>query len=167
MPVIFTRRYTRDEIESNPNCLYVFGDNFQRSGRGGQARECRGLPNTVGIPTKRAPSTRDSAYLTDADLDQWLRISAPDFARIAAALAQRTTVIFPSDGIGTGLAQLPMRAPLIWRALRSKLHDLQPDLFEPPAPTTSSTTASDLEAPARPTSAPKTCSPSSKIRCPD
>ena len=58
----------RAEIRANPTALYVFGDNLLRVGLGGQARECRGEPNAVGIPTKKAPTMEAHAFLSDADL---------------------------------------------------------------------------------------------------
>ena len=47
--------YTTELVESNPDCLFVFGDNLKHKGHGGQAiiRDCS---NTFGIPTKREPN---------------------------------------------------------------------------------------------------------------
>ena len=46
---------------------YVFGDNMERRGLGGQAGVMRGEPNAIGVPTKWSPSNRPDAYFTDED----------------------------------------------------------------------------------------------------
>lgn len=114
MPVKFIRRYTREKIRHNPEVLYVFGDNVARYGLGGQAAEARGEPNAVGIPTKWKPARNKGDYLRDSDFERWLEIAWPDFKRIADHLAKGGIVIIPADGIGTGLAELPNRAPRIY-----------------------------------------------------
>ena len=106
----YVKRYTRSEIRANPDTLYVFGDNLLQRGLGGQAKECRGEPNAVGIPTKRAPSMADSAFLSDADYDMVKPFIQSAFRRLAA---HGGDIVWPADGVGTGLAQLPQRAPLI------------------------------------------------------
>ncbi|KKL05458.1 hypothetical protein LCGC14_2605850, partial [marine sediment metagenome] len=47
---------TRQMLRDEPDTLFVFGDNMQRRGLGGQAFAMRGEPNAVGIPTKIFPS---------------------------------------------------------------------------------------------------------------
>lgn len=127
MPIKFMKRYTRELIQAHPDWLFVFGDNFARAGYGGQAKEARGEPNAVGIPTKRRPQRDESAYLTDIDFEEWQLKTKQDWARISVWLERSDTVVWPMDGIGTGLAELSERAPLIaseieWRfqALLSK-----------------------------------------------
>ena len=121
MPLVWSVSLYRKFIRAHPNRLFVFGDNFEQCGFGGQARQCRGEPNTIGIPTKRLPSMVPHAFLTDADLDEWRRQSAPAFARIADALERGQSVVMPAAGIGTGLADLERRAPAIWEALNIKI----------------------------------------------
>ena len=43
-----------------------------------------------------------------------------DFDEILAKKRFYKKVIFPSDGIGTGIAQLPTKAPNTWRYLQKK-----------------------------------------------
>lgn len=100
----------------NPDALVVFGDNLAGWGKGGQA-VIRDEPNAVGIPTKRAPRRDAAAFLTDADLPMIQTAAAPIFARLRAHLEAGGTVIWPTNGIGTGLADLPARAPRIWAML--------------------------------------------------
>jgi len=118
MPVVKTRRYARADIRANPDWLYVFGDNLDRAGFGGQAKEARGEPNTIGIPTKRKPARYPSAYFTDDDLPIFRFRAREAFSRINAHLLAGGTVIWPEEGIGTGLADLERRAPAIWRELQ-------------------------------------------------
>lgn len=51
MPLLFQNTIRRAHLRANPKNLYLFGDNEQRRGLGGLARECRGEPNAVGIAT--------------------------------------------------------------------------------------------------------------------
>ena len=117
MPVKFMLHYTRKNIRDNPDQLFVFGDNFERSGYGGQAREARDEPNAVGIPTKHKPSYADDAYLSDADLEWWTVMTADAWSRLFDHLHDGGTVIWPVDGIGTGRAKLDEKAPAIVKAI--------------------------------------------------
>ncbi|KTS37490.1 hypothetical protein NS228_16300 [Methylobacterium indicum] len=117
MPLRYERRITRAMVRSSPSTLWVFGDNLQHRGLGGQAREMRGEPNAVGLATKRAPRRTPDAYLTDEDLAEVRQAWVPAYRRLAAHLAAGGDVIWPVDGIGTGLADLPKRAPAVWSAL--------------------------------------------------
>lgn len=114
MPIEYTVFYTRTEIKANPDKLYVFGDNFEQKGFGGQAKEARDEPNSIGIPTKRRPSFAESAYLTDNDYAEWWAITEPALNRIDHALKNNRIVVFPEAGVGTGLAELSDRAPKIY-----------------------------------------------------
>jgi hypothetical protein len=111
--VIVQKRYTRAEIRGNPGRLYVFGDNVARLGRGGQARECRGEPNVVGIVTKWQPATDPAAYFHDHDLDRVRWSIQQDFRTLADHLRSGGDVVWPADGVGTGLARLSSTAPAI------------------------------------------------------
>ena len=124
MPLIRQEFIRRDDLRQNRDRLYVFGDNYAQSGAGGQARECRGEPNAVGIPTKRTPSMDAAAFLTNEDLDEWRRRSFPAFNRLENALACGWTVVVPSDGVGTGLARLAQFAPAIDAEIKGRFDDL-------------------------------------------
>ena len=68
---------------------------MQQKGYGGQAREMRGEPNSIGIPTKWAPDSNKSSYFCDGDLDNT-----------------------------TGLSQLARRAPRIYKYITDFLTQL-------------------------------------------
>ena len=116
---------TRQMIRNEPDKLFVFGDNLQRKGLGGQAKEMRGEPNAVGIPTKRAPSMDEDAFLVDGDLGLWEHCSHNDRARLLVHHSNGGIIVWPEDGIGTGLAQLPQRSPLIWEIIETLRKDLE------------------------------------------
>lgn len=124
MPVRYAVSYLRRQIQAAPATLYVFGDNFERKGLGGQAGEARGEPNAVGIPTKRAPSMRPEAFMTDADLPSLQAAAGPALDRLRSHLTAGGDVVMPAAGIGTGLAQMAARAPACWAWLCAELLSL-------------------------------------------
>ncbi len=107
--IYLIHRYTRDMIQSNRGILFVFGDNLARLGYGGQAAEARGEPNSVGIPTKISPSS----FLTDQDFYKAKKPIVQAFVILAEHLASGKDIVWPVDGVGTGLARLPDTAPQI------------------------------------------------------
>lgn len=112
MPVLTVKRYTRKEIQENLDSLYIFGDNYERQGMGGQAKEARGESNAVGVRTKRKASYDVASFITDDTYYDNCEAIVEDFKPIATHLKQGGTVVWPADGIGTGLAQLSQNAPL-------------------------------------------------------
>lgn len=54
--------------------IYLFGDNLLRKGLGGQAKEMRGEPNTLGIVSKKYPSNSLSSFYSDGDFYSWLQV---------------------------------------------------------------------------------------------
>lgn len=107
---------TRQMLRNEPDTLFVFGDNAQRRGLGGQAKEMRGEPNAVGIPTKIYPSMHKAAFFSDDDFDFIRPILNMEFERLRYHAG---AIVWPEDGIGTGLADLPTRAPKIWRYIEA------------------------------------------------
>jgi len=110
----YAKYITRAMVKAEPNTLFVFGDNIARIGKGGQAKELRGEPNAVGIPTKFYPAKDESSYFSDGCLEEVQRPIALALTRLFMHAARGGDVVWPADGIGTGLAELPQRAPLIW-----------------------------------------------------
>jgi hypothetical protein len=101
-------------MRSQPGTLFVFGDNIACKGYGGQAREMRGEPNAVGIPTKWKPFIDENAYFTNADFDRVKPAIDAQLWKIAEHLKRGGDVVWPSHGIGTGFAELNIRAPRIF-----------------------------------------------------
>lgn len=121
MPLRLVKVYTRDMARAAPNVLFVFGDNMRREGYGGQARELRGEPNAVGIPTKWKPRRVPDAYFTDKDLSTVKEAIDVAFDRLERHLREGGDVVWPVDGVGSGLAMLPERAPAIDRYIQGRL----------------------------------------------
>ena len=99
--IIRQHRIYRQDLRANPNLIYVFGDNVERVGLGGQAKEMRGEPNAHGIATLWAPGRPFDAI----DVDEAKKIIIQDFVKLENRPG--TTIVWPSDGIGTGLANMP------------------------------------------------------------
>lgn len=100
---------TRDDLRGNPEAVFVVGDNVERRGYGGQAKEMRGEPNAIGIATKWAPSMSQKAFFDDPVTCR--NIVERDLLVVQRALDRGKTVVVPADGIGTGLSCLPLVAP--------------------------------------------------------
>lgn len=116
---------TREYVRANRNKLFLFGDNLERRGFGGQAAAMRGEPNAIGIPTKKSPSYRDDAFFSDDEFEQNKASIDAAFAEIMRAITDSIRVIvIPSDGLGTGRAQLERRAPRTFAHLQKRLTEI-------------------------------------------
>lgn len=106
-------KITREQIKANPKTLFLFGDNLQRMGLGGQAKTMRGEVNSLGIVTKRLMNHTEDALIFDnsTDIDFIKEIITLDFIRVHKYLRSGyfNTLIIPS--LGTGLAKLHVNAP--------------------------------------------------------
>jgi len=119
MPLGFVKRYYRDDAARNPDWLYVFGDNHLRKGDGGQAYHMRGEPNAVGVRTKMTPGEffgNDPAEVVAQN-----KMIDDDMKPLFAHLLKGGVVIWPSDGIGTGLSEMPRYAPRSFEHMKQKL----------------------------------------------
>ena len=110
-------RYTDADVKANPDTIYVFGDNNQRTGTGGQA-QIRNNPNAFGISTKLKPKNTEDAFMSDNDLESNKAVIDNDIAKIQA---QNKPLVFPQDGFGTGLARLQEKAPETYKYLKQRL----------------------------------------------
>lgn len=126
MPVIFQKVVRRDDLRRNhdpahpaSNVLYVFGDNVRRVGMGGQAAEMRHEPNAVGVATKYSPSEcfGEEAHQVAAQK----RVIDQDMKPLFEHARRGGVVIWPADGIGTGLAGLERHAPSTLEHIHNKL----------------------------------------------
>lgn len=116
---------TRDKVRANPDVLYLFGDNDIRKGLGGQAKEMRGEPNTIGISTKKLPSNTENSFKTDDEYDRNIGIIAFDILKVLDSIHNKKyhTLVIPP--IGTGLAKLPEKAPRTYEFLLDRLNDIE------------------------------------------
>ncbi len=105
--IIYMQIITRQSVQENKDKIYVFGDNFARKGYGGQAKAMRGESNAIGIATKKSPKK----YLTDNDFDEFKKEVDLKVGLLRDHKLAGKDIVFPLDGIGTGLAKLKEKAP--------------------------------------------------------
>ena len=113
----------RGKIKQNPNVLYLFGDNLIRKGLGGQAKEMRGEPNTIGIVTKRYPSNHPTSFIydSDKDIEDIKAIIDADINKVKSLLSTGKYKALVIPPIGVGLAKLPSNAPQLFKYLQDRL----------------------------------------------
>jgi hypothetical protein len=118
MPLLWTSEvYTPELLRANPEMFFVFGDNLQRIGTGGQA-VIRHEPNAIGVATKASPGmffTDDNEIYPEFKSISWhpyRYLIDADLAAVEEKLAiPGAAVVVPLAFIGTGLAALPEKAP--------------------------------------------------------
>lgn len=106
--IIRQKRIVRSDLRNNPSLLYVFGDNVARVGYGGQAKEMRGEPNAFGIATLLSPGRPFLDNLDGAARDG-RRALLDDTRELHQTMNRWAGIVWPADGIGTGLADMPPR----------------------------------------------------------
>lgn len=135
MIIIHQKFIHREDLQANRDILYIFGDNLKRYGFGGQAKEMRDEPNSFGIATKRLPSHNypqdyfhdgepDAIGIIDGEFRKLIDILLEESIKTARTYKYKAIVI-PLDGIGTGLSQLPTRAPKLLEYINAKLKELE------------------------------------------
>lgn len=118
--IIYMKRYTRADLRANPDVWFVFGDNVAGVGYGGQAGEARGEPNAFGIMTKESPAK----FFSDDQRRAILPLLRYQFNLLHKRLTAGLPIVWPLDGIGTGLADMPNQCPLLWKDLNALCADL-------------------------------------------
>lgn len=120
MKIHYVDKLTVQLCQENPNAILVFGDNLIRAGTAGQAI-IRKEPNAFGIPTKRYPATTEHSFFHDAECEQnhVLRALRTLYERIRD---RRCDICWPTSGIGTGLAQMPQKSPVIFAKMNEILY---------------------------------------------
>lgn len=106
---IFEANFTYDMVRKS-NKIWIFGDNDLRIGNGGQA-VIRDLNNSIGIRTKKSPSTSTNAYYTDDEYEDNCKKIFEDILFIKSKLTEGNRIVFSKNGYGTGLALLQQKAP--------------------------------------------------------
>lgn len=116
MEVEFRKWITRDQLQAEPHTLFIFGDNLLEKGLGGQAGAMRGEPNAYGVPTKRTPSMDPDAFFSDQPDEMYaVLVKLKNISRVLEGNSMHwQKVVWPMDGIGSGLAKLVDYSPYIW-----------------------------------------------------
>jgi len=123
------RKITPSYVRSHPSTLFVFGDNDQRKGTGGQA-VIRDEPNTIGFRTKKAPRTSASAYYVDSEYDENVSKMKADLKEISRRSLEYDEVYY-IPGIGEGRAMLKEKAPKTYAWMKQNLPPNNPPLINP------------------------------------
>ena len=123
---IFKGYWTVDDVRNNPNKLFVYGDNNIKIGRGGQAI-IRDEGNTIGIPTKKLPNNDSKSYYIDLEIEDNKNHIDTAVNNLLKKFMndQYEILVFPEDGLGTGLAKLPEKAPETFKYLQRKIKTLK------------------------------------------
>lgn len=127
MNIIYQYRIYRKDLKANPDFLYIFGDNLSRQGLGGQAKEMRDEVNAFGIATKRSITHNyPEDYFFDDQEDVTI-ILYEEFERLKKTIRENAyrTIVWPLDGIGTGLARMPEFAPKALKYIDQKFEEIK------------------------------------------
>lgn len=117
MNIEYTDNLTVEMCKANPAKVFVFGDNLAGYGTAGQA--CiRKEPNSFGIPTKRYPSMAAGSFFTDYECERNHVLTA---LRELYTIGRRQTIVFPKNGIGTGMAKMSRYSPTIYAEMNEIL----------------------------------------------
>ena len=131
--LVFQRMIYRVDLRANPQVIYLMGENEMYTGSGGQAAEMRGEPNMRPIRTKRKPRRDPDSYWTDLDFDRQASLVDADFMAVVREMESNPNliVVCPLDvtgiqcGLGSGMAELPIRAPRTYNYIKAWIETLR------------------------------------------
>lgn len=129
---VFEGYWSIDDVRANADYVFVYGDNDMHAGKGGQA-VIRDEPNTHGIPTKKMPTNFiTKAFYTDAEYEENVKKINDAFEKLLRKLVEGSYigVMFPEDGLGTGLADLPRKAPRTFEYLVDYIEQMKKRIGE-------------------------------------
>ncbi len=87
-------------LQQNPHCIFVFGDNTIRQGKGGAAA-LRDFSNTYGFITKKLPLHENSAFYT---VDEYKSIYVDELLKLELEIKKNPKSIYMISQLGAGLA---------------------------------------------------------------
>lgn len=123
--IIQNKFYNVPDVRNHSDYLYIFGDNDVGVGKGGQAI-IRDEPNAIGIPTKKEPNNRETAFYTDLEFEENKKKIHLSIVKVLKEFmkSKYTTLVIPAGGLGTGLSKLPEKAPKTFKYLEDKIKNL-------------------------------------------
>lgn len=113
--------YNKELLHNNTKKLFVFGDNLERRGKGGQA-VIRYERNSFGVATKVKPSTSVESFFDDSSPAHYSAVKE-DLLKLKE-IGKDTTLVFPSGGLGNGLSQMHLRCPKLFSYMNTLLLDM-------------------------------------------
>ncbi len=101
--------------KTNPEHIFVFGDNMIGKGKAGQAiiRDCS---NAFGVPTKRLPSMNPNAFFSDKQ-DEY-DIVLEKLSLLWQMHKDGKCIVLPNNPIGSGLAKVSSKSPIVWNLIK-------------------------------------------------
>ena len=119
--IVTSQMYTKELLRAHPDRLFIFGDNMENRGKGGQA-VIRDEPNAFGIATKHSPHSGSNAYFSNDDLfNQKVMYRLNRQLDILEDKALSTVLVFPTGGLGTGLSAMHLQCPKLFAWLGYQL----------------------------------------------
>ena len=121
MSILLQNRFSIEDCSNHSDRVFIFGDNLIHKGKGGQAiiRDCH---NAYGIPTKRLPSMDSDSFFND-EFDEYEAVKSAIEKLIVLKHSRREiTFVFPTDGLGTGLAQMKTKSPKLFKYMNEQLN---------------------------------------------
>ena len=117
---IFSGNWTNIDVMKSSNKFFVFGDNCERWGKGGQAI-IRDLKNTIGLRTKKKPDNLSSSFFNDLQYEDNCKIILQDILTIKEKNLLDIDIVLSKNGYGTGLARMSEKSPETFNYLNSCL----------------------------------------------
>lgn len=127
-PIIYIPLIFRGDLRIAPAVFFVFGDNLTRKGYGGQAKEMRGEPNTIGIATKRLPSMDPEAFFSDDNPEDRIALMS-DLMRVVGLWNSGHQIVAPLMGLGTERARLKEKAPGLFQLIVDTFRSMSDEKF--------------------------------------
>ena len=120
--------WTREEAELNPDYIFLFGDNIIDYINVYQPQSTqaviRGLPNALGIMTKKNRSTHETAYFNDDDTESFQYWLNKTWDKLQEMLPNYRAIVLSED-IGTGKAKLQEKSPKCWALLQEFINKVK------------------------------------------
>lgn len=118
--------WTREIVSKEQNKIFLFGDNTKDRTETkyiptSTQAVIRGLPNAIGIDTKKNRGVNKDSYFSDNDFEEFK--NQVDTA-VKQAIRSNKIIVLPEDGIGTGKAMLKEKAPILFSYLQEKLESI-------------------------------------------
>lgn len=120
---VWKGNWSVQDAKSNPQSLFLFGDNLEGRGLRGQA-VIRNEVNAYGIPTKIKPTLATDAFMTDEDYSMNKIMIDLSISVLNEFLDESIydTIVISEAGLGTGLAKLNTKAPQTFIYLKEKIN---------------------------------------------
>lgn len=95
-----TKFISEEDLDKNPNWIFVFGDNLKRRGYRGAAL-LRDHPQAYGFITKKFPNWEDSSHYTP---EEYLPVFEQELVKLTKMIVENPTKIFILSKLGSNLA---------------------------------------------------------------